>query len=370
MTQNEKFEKVLTGDIDWKTLEHGELADFQRWAIANGHHPNIKPKPEPKPKSKPKGFHVEIKNTAEAVKKGVPPVKWFVPDLIPEGLTLLAGDAKVGKTFFALNVGLALAQGGMALGEKKVDKPYNVCYMALDDSERRIISRVEKLCPEGVPTNFHHIDHFPYKFTEPFMKQLAPFLQEIDTQFLIVDTWQKVNPPPLQKGTSYEVEYAAVSSVKEFFQSIGISLMIITHTNKTKSEDHTNIFQKIQGSTGMQGGCDSMLLLDKGERGLTLHTNGNDVADDDFAMEFDKTSFHWYIAGEAQEVFRSDARQEYLDLLRKAGAKGMKQMDIAAKTGKSTAAVGKTLKLMANEGLVIRPKEKGKWYANDDGIGF
>lgn len=327
------------------------------------------PKPEPTPKQssngKPKGFHVEIKSFKESIQQGFPDVQWFVPDLIPEGLTLLAGDAKVGKTFFALNVGLSIAQGGLALGAKDIDKPHTVCYMALDDNERRIVNRVDKLAPEGIPRNFYYINHFPYLFTQSFMEKLAPFLEETATEFLIVDTWQKVNPSGMIKGTdSYQAEYAALSIVKEFFEGLGISLMVITHTNK--NQEYSNVFQRVQGSTGMQGGCDSMLLLDKNYKGITLHTTGNDVSDNEYAMDFHKETFLWTMEGQATEVRRSPAQDELYVLLRDAGAEGIMQKDLAEAVGKTYKVVGDTLKRMAREGLVIKPKPKGKWYHNAD----
>jgi len=45
-----------------------------------------------------------------------PPVKWIVPDLIPEGLTLFAGKPKLGKSWLALQLGLGIATGGEVLG--------------------------------------------------------------------------------------------------------------------------------------------------------------------------------------------------------------------------------------------------------------
>ena len=41
-----------------------------------------------------------------------PPPSWLVPNMIPQGLTLLAGRPKAGKSFFALEVSLAIASGG------------------------------------------------------------------------------------------------------------------------------------------------------------------------------------------------------------------------------------------------------------------
>jgi len=40
--------------------------------------------------------------------------RWAVPDLVPEGLGLLAGKPKTGKSWLALDLGIAVAAGGRA----------------------------------------------------------------------------------------------------------------------------------------------------------------------------------------------------------------------------------------------------------------
>lgn len=37
-----------------------------------------------------------------------PPIRWIVPNLIPEGLTLLCGKPKLGKSWLAMDTGLAV----------------------------------------------------------------------------------------------------------------------------------------------------------------------------------------------------------------------------------------------------------------------
>jgi RecA-family ATPase len=50
----------------------------------------------------------------------LPPQKWTVPDLIPEGVIILAGKPKIGKTWLTLGLGVAVSSGGEALGTKPV----------------------------------------------------------------------------------------------------------------------------------------------------------------------------------------------------------------------------------------------------------
>ena len=60
----------------------------------------------------------------------LPPVRWAIPEILPEGLTLLAGKPKLGKSWLALSVALSIAAGGVALGAQPVAKGH-VLYLAL-----------------------------------------------------------------------------------------------------------------------------------------------------------------------------------------------------------------------------------------------
>ena len=72
------------------------------------------------------------------------PPRWAVPGLIPEGLSLLAGAPKAGKSWLALNLALGIAAGAPVLGEVAVD-PGEVLYLALEDTPRRLQSRMGKI---------------------------------------------------------------------------------------------------------------------------------------------------------------------------------------------------------------------------------
>src|SRR5262245_37255994 len=73
-----------------------------------------------------------------------PEPKWAVKGLIPEGVTFIAGPPKLGKSIFALNLAVAVAEGGKALSHFDVDQG-SVLYLALEDGPRRIQERLRKL---------------------------------------------------------------------------------------------------------------------------------------------------------------------------------------------------------------------------------
>ena len=52
----------------------------------------------------------------------IPPVRWIVPGIVPEGVALLAGKPKLGKSWLALGLCVAVASGGVTFGTVHVEK--------------------------------------------------------------------------------------------------------------------------------------------------------------------------------------------------------------------------------------------------------
>jgi hypothetical protein len=69
---------------------------------------------------------------------------YAIPGYLIEGLTILVGKPKLGKSWMALDWLLAIAHGGYAFGTVKVD-PGDCLYMALEDSDRRLQRRINQL---------------------------------------------------------------------------------------------------------------------------------------------------------------------------------------------------------------------------------
>src|SRR2546430_3880493 len=72
------------------------------------------------------------------------PIKYVVPGIIVEGLTLFAGKPKIGKSWLLLHAAIAVARGGFTLGDVHCQEG-DVLYCALEDNKRRLQSRMTKL---------------------------------------------------------------------------------------------------------------------------------------------------------------------------------------------------------------------------------
>jgi RecA-family ATPase len=80
--------------------------------------------------------------------------KFVIPGILPEGLTLLAGKPKIGKSLLAMNFVVAVASGRNALDDLPVEQG-DVLYLALEDNERRLQMRLRNVlngdsAPQGL----------------------------------------------------------------------------------------------------------------------------------------------------------------------------------------------------------------------------
>src|SRR5262249_34826276 len=83
--------------------------------------------------------------TARELQTMVFPEPTFVVDgLITPGLTFLVSRPKLGKSWWALDVAIAIATGQPALGSATVEQGDVLC-LALEDSARRLQRRMERM---------------------------------------------------------------------------------------------------------------------------------------------------------------------------------------------------------------------------------
>ena len=97
----------------------------------------------PHPVSSPAGAKPKVFSLQELLSWELPPTRWAIPEILPEGLTLLAGKPKLGKSWLALSAALSIASGGVALGTQPVIRG-DVLYLALEDNARRLQARTRQ----------------------------------------------------------------------------------------------------------------------------------------------------------------------------------------------------------------------------------
>ena len=86
-------------------------------------------------------------NTNQIMATEFMPLSWVVPGYISEGFLVLAGRQKLGKTWLAIDMALAVAVGGVAIGSIPCEQG-DVLYIDMENGPRRIQSRINTLYPD------------------------------------------------------------------------------------------------------------------------------------------------------------------------------------------------------------------------------
>jgi hypothetical protein len=235
------------------------------------------------------------------LKKEFRQMEEVIPGLLPEGMTLLVALPKIGKSWLAMSLSIAVAAGGVALGKVQCDDAKEVLYLALEDSERRLQKRLQRLLspfgagPGGGGSGRLHMATEWRNVAAGGIDDLEAWIQQHpETKLIIVDTLQKIRPPA-NAGSNrwYENDYDAVQPLKAFTdRHPGLALLVVHHSKKSQGDDSIN---DASGSTGLTGGCDNVYVMrrERGSKSATLIITGRDIEEKTLALLFDPVLCMW-----------------------------------------------------------------------------
>jgi len=298
-----------------------------------------------------------------------PAPRWAVPGLIAEGVTLLAGPPKVGKSWLSLGLGLAIASGTPALGNIPTD-PGPVLYLALEDTPRRLQSRMRKVLTGGRASGDLTLDTWCPTFSEGGAAYITGWLEENpDARLVVIDVFTKVRgSPPPGANSAYEADYAAIGAIKRLADAYSVAILLVHHVRKAASED---FLATVSGTNGLAGAADAVLVLERARAraDAVLHITGRDVEENDHALSFDPGTGSWtMLDGPAADHTMSDTRALIARYVR--DYPGSKPADIATALGFSRDLVKQTCRRMADDHQVtVQPG--GAYYParGDDNAG-
>lgn len=231
-------------------------------------------------------------SVGELLHKELPPIKWIVEELVPEGLTLVAAPPKSGKSWWALDLCMSHVRGLPFLGRQTIKG--NALYIALEDSDRRIQSRTKELMRAGgdEPAGFMCVNHIE-PIGHGFEERLDMHVEKHSPSLIIIDTLEKIRPLSGSKDR-YQVDYKDAGLLKNLAEKHKIAIVVIHHTRKSK--DDTDPFAQISGSFGLLGAADTAMVIEKPKRSdtqATLYITGRDVERQELAIEFDTALHKW-----------------------------------------------------------------------------
>lgn len=229
--------------------------------------------------------------------------KMLIDGVLSDGLAIMAGDSKIGKSWMVLWMCLQISNGEPVWGlpTRKTD----VVYLALEDREWRVQQRMQDLT-DTPPENLH----FGFSCGQlgaELESQIEDVLKDYpSTGLLFIDTLQMVRDNVSAKVNAYAQDYKDLSSLKKIADNHGICIFVVHHTRKER--DGGNIFNDMTGSTGIMGVADTGMILRKDDRfgdNATLCITGRDVEEKKLKMQM--RGVKWEIT---EELSADDLRKE------------------------------------------------------------
>ena len=224
----------------------------------------------------------------------LPAIRYVVDQLLPQGLHILAGAPKVGKSWLALWLCLCVSKGEPVWEFSTTQGP--VLYLCLEDSYARIQSRLFQLTEDAPPTL--HFANLSDSIGSGLEEQIREFLSvHPQTKLVVIDTLQKVRRSA-PDANPYASDYRDLSALKMLADQNHIAILLIHHLRKMSDDDPLNM---ISGTTGISGATDSSFVLKPDKRGSdcpTLYCTGRDIEYRELALEFQKSTHTWELTGE------------------------------------------------------------------------
>jgi hypothetical protein len=266
---------------------------------------------------------------------------WIIPNVLPTGAILLAARPKMRKTFLALQLALAVCGG-----RRFLDYPVNqgdVLFLALEDNERRLKSRIKLL--QTLELNPPDLSGFRYwtggvdispagrqyvanpeeaarayaafPRGEAGVDALNAFLDIFPrTSLVVIDTYAHFREQSNNRDV-YQRDYDQMMPITKLCARREVCCVVVHHEKKgLAGSDSGDFMEDVSGTTGITGAVDGIMSI-KGRRGFQdqaeerkLLLTGRDIPHDlDLDIRFDAERGGWLTAA------RQDAKAAILKML-------------------------------------------------------
>lgn len=310
----------------------------------------------------------QIKWTAsELLLMDFPEMKWAIRDILPAGLSFLHGRPKVGKSWLALQIAIAVGSGGAVL-DHKVGQG-RVLYLALEDGPRRLQGRLKKQRQSDLlnGTLLPELDITFYTEWPAFgrdgggMKRLFTAIEQEGYSLVVIDTLSRM------LGMIDQLDLAQMTVVMGELQRAAIqhdvTILVIDHSRKNNGFTPSAV-DDLMGSTGKSAVADAMLNLykEQGKQGAVLSIVGRDFQEQDIALTWDAECCCWQSLGDAESARRGQTQNDILGAIRDLENLGelATGTNIARHLDKDRSHIVKELANLFNNGDVVKGDKAGR----------
>lgn len=236
----------------------------------------------------------------------LPPISFTIDKILPQGLFILAGSPKVGKSWLALDMCVSVATGGTLWDYQATHG--DVLYLSLEDSYNRLQTRLRHYANEGMDVANLNLSIKASTIQEGFIPQVDEFIsRHKGTKLVVIDTLQHVRGNSNDKN-AYFGDYRDMNYLRSITSKFPLSLILVHHTRKMDDADPLNT---ISGSTGLIGAVDGVFLLEKDSRTSDegkLTIANRDTEGYEFKLLFNRDVCKWVLTENVSGNDNDDGR--------------------------------------------------------------
>jgi len=229
-------------------------------------------------------------DAADLLALSLRPLRWVVPDIIPEGTTILAAPPKVGKSCLIYQIAVEAAIGGDLIDRRVT--PGSVLYLALEDGKRRGQARLlAALAGRTMPRGRLEVQWDAPNIGAGLEEEIHAWLDSHpDAVMVAIDTLGKVRGASSGRRNAYEVDVEAMNKLQDLFRDRPVALVIVHHARK---EGHEDILGSVSGTYGITGSVDTIVVVRRmrNETFGTFHITGRDVVEDSIPVQFNNMTW-------------------------------------------------------------------------------
>lgn len=235
-----------------------------------------------------------------------------VPFLV-EGTCILSAKPKLGKSWLALDMCLAVSKGEDFLGYKT--NKCSTLYLDLETSEQLQQKRMRKaLNGSEMPDNFY-LETETDNLDNGFVNQIESYMKEDpNIGLVIVDVFQVIRSKAVNsKEDAYNHTYRDITPLNQLAQKYHISIILVCHDRKAVDPDDP--FSNILGSIGLQGAATQMIVMFKKRKDLPIHISVKGKTIDglpDLDVNLDGGVWTKVEAGNTREIEQAKRIEDYM----------------------------------------------------------
>jgi hypothetical protein len=274
---------------------------------------------------------------------------WFWDGIFTTGLAIIAAKKGLLKSWLALRLGIALADGRPFLG--KCTRKSSVLYLALELDEIAIAERA-RLCGD-VRGIFDVL--FSFRRGHDALVDLAALVDARGYRVVIIDMLPAILPAGTD-GNAYDEITAFMLQLRRFAQSRELSIICLLHAGKAPREDFADA---VMGSTGFAGQADTVAVLQRkrGDNVLKFLSTGNHGKDQAFKIRIGESVSMEVVEEselEKQTAYLSAEQERVLMTMTEFYPEGTTPLVLAGVLGKTSDAVRIQLNRLIERGAVER----------------